>query len=89
MSLLHELTRTARQPAAPSPLPEVEPVAAAAFAPVPPAPLTTIEITKHHPSGGFLATFAGDKAIGATPLEALGQLVVNGAFGQIYIANRT
>lgn len=89
MSLLHELTRTVRAPAA---LPPIEPLAYAppeAAPATPPAPLTTIEIGRHHASGGFLATFAGDKAIGTTRLEALGQLVRQGAFGRLHILDRT
>lgn len=47
----------------------------------------TIELCRHHPSGGFLATFANVRAIGTTRLEALGQLIVNDAFGEIRIAD--
>lgn len=87
MSLLHDITR--RAPA----LPEIEPVdiprADVQASSQAPQPLNTIEICRHHPSGGFLAVFAGDRGIGATPLEALGRLVEVGAFGRFHILDRT
>ena len=88
MSFLHDITRRVNE------LPPIEPVAYAApmqtiATMTAPAPLNTIEIGHHHPTGGYLAVFAGDKGIGATRLEALGNLVEQGAFGQFYLLDLT
>ena len=89
MSLLHEITGRAQ---ALSPLEPVDDAPApASYVPAPlrPAPLNTIELGHHHPSGGYLAVFAGDRGIGATRLEALGRLVEQGAFGRFHLLDLT
>lgn len=87
MSLIHDITRRVRE------LPPVETADDSFFQPgpaaLPPTPLNTIEISRHHPSDGYLAVFAGDRGIGATLLEALGRLVEAGVFGQFHLLDLT